>query len=85
MCSRADAVLLCGRYPVVIWIVIGYTLAFTEGNPFFGGLRQGDAAGHCSETLARPRRPFPNSCFVMFQLTFAIITPSSSSAALRTG
>jgi len=36
-CARgADAVLFAAGILSVIWIVIGYTLAFTEGNPFFG-------------------------------------------------
>ena len=59
----------------VIWIVIGYTLAFTEGNPFFGGLSKVMLQGIAPETLAPAAQTIPEFVFVMFQLTFAIITP----------
>jgi Amt family ammonium transporter len=59
----------------VIWIVIGYTLAFTEGNPFFGGLTKIMLAGIEPSTPAPLAPTIPEFVFVMFQLTFAIITP----------
>ncbi|TDN16551.1 ammonia channel protein, partial [Lactobacillus crispatus] len=59
----------------VIWIAIGYTLAFTEGNPFFGGLGTVMLQGIAPETLAPAAQTIPEFVFVMFQLTFAIITP----------
>ncbi len=55
----------------VLWVVIGYSLAFTKGNPFIGGLSQvmlmGDGTGTLSGTI-------PETVFSMFQCTFAIIT-----------
>ncbi|MGY3609133.1 MULTISPECIES: ammonium transporter [unclassified Bradyrhizobium] len=59
----------------VIWIVIGYTLAFTEGNPFFGGMSKFMLQGIAPDTLAPAAQTIPEFVFVMFQLTFAIITP----------
>ncbi len=59
----------------VLWILIGYTLAFTEGNPFFGGLSKVMLQGIAPDTLAPAAQTIPEFVFVMFQLTFAIITP----------
>jgi len=59
----------------VIWIAIGYTLAFTEGNPFFGGFTKVMLAGIEPGTPGPLTPTIPEFVFVMFQLTFAIITP----------
>jgi Amt family ammonium transporter len=57
----------------ILWVVVGYSLAFTEGNPIIGGfsriLMSGIELGTLSGTI-------PESVFVMFQATFAIITPA---------
>lgn len=66
----------------VIWIVIGYSLAFTPGSPFLGGfdriMLHGMAflkdAGKISVSHIAPT--IPESVFVMFQMAFAIITPA---------
>ncbi|MCZ7593756.1 MAG: ammonium transporter [Hyphomicrobium sp.] len=59
----------------VIWIAVGYTLAFTEGNPFFGGFTKVMLAGIEPGTPGPLTPTIPEFVFVMFQLTFAIITP----------
>jgi Amt family ammonium transporter len=59
----------------VIWIAVGYTLAFTEGNPFFGGFTKVMLAGIAPDTPAPASPTIPEFVFVMFQLTFGIITP----------
>ncbi|HLO76302.1 MAG TPA: ammonium transporter, partial [Magnetospirillum sp.] len=56
----------------VLWIVVGYSLAFTEGNAFFGGFSKVMLAGILPDTLSGT---IPEFVFVMFQGTFAIITP----------
>jgi Amt family ammonium transporter len=56
----------------VIWIVIGYTLAFTEGNPFFGGLTKLMLAGIEPSTPAPAAATIPE--FVRCSATFAIIS-----------
>jgi len=58
----------------VIWIVVGYSLAFTEGNAFFGGFSRVMLSGITPDTLAPAASTIPETVFVMFQLTFAIIT-----------
>ena len=57
----------------IIWVVIGYSLAFTEGNAIIGGLSRVMMAGIEIGTLSGT---IPETVFVMFQATFAIITPA---------
>jgi Amt family ammonium transporter len=57
----------------VLWMVIGYSWAFTEGTPYIGGnsrfFLMGMGIGALNGTI-------PESVFMTFQMTFAIITPA---------
>ncbi|MCB1784550.1 MAG: ammonium transporter [Alphaproteobacteria bacterium] len=55
----------------VVWPVIGYSLAFTEGNDFVGGLSKFMLAGVKPDSLTGT---IPESVFIVFQMTFAVIT-----------
>jgi Amt family ammonium transporter len=57
----------------VIWLVIGYSLAFDTGNDVIGGLSKVFMAGVTEDSVSNG---IPESVFAMFQLTFAIITPA---------
>lgn len=57
----------------LIWFAYGYSLAFTEGNDFIGGLSRVFLAGMSEASMSGS---IPESVFVMFQMTFAIITPA---------
>lgn len=57
----------------VLWIVVGYTLAFGEGNSIVGDLSKLGLAGIGSDTLSGT---IPEYVFVAFQGMFAIITPA---------
>ncbi len=57
----------------VLWLIIGYSIAFSEGTPYFGGLSNAFLAGVQESTMSGD---IPESVFAMFQLTFAIITPA---------
>ncbi len=57
----------------VIWLVIGYSLAFDTGNDVIGGLNKVFTAGVTEDSVSNG---LPESVFSMFQLTFAIITPA---------
>ena len=57
----------------IVWMVVGYSLAFTEGGPFYGGFSRVLLAGMGSDALSGT---IPESVFMTFQLTFAIITPA---------
>jgi ammonium transporter, Amt family len=54
------------------WIVIGYSLAFSEGNAFVGGFEYAFLNGVGMEANGT----IPHLVFVMFQGMFAIITPA---------
>jgi Amt family ammonium transporter len=60
----------------VIWVVYGYSLAFGDGgsmNAWIGGLDNAFLANVTRDSLSGT---LPESAFVMFQMTFAIITPA---------
>ena len=55
----------------ILWLIAGYSLAFSEGNMYIGGLSNFLMGGIQEGTMAGD---IPDSVFAMFQLTFAIIT-----------
>ena len=57
----------------VVWILVGYSLAFGEGNAFVGDLSKALLNGVRPESLSGT---IPEYVFVMFQGMFAIITPA---------
>ncbi len=60
----------------VLWMAIGYSLAFTEGNDYFGGLGRFFLAGMDLGGSHGLAPSIPESVFMTFQMTFAIITPA---------
>jgi Amt family ammonium transporter len=63
----------------LLWVVCGYSLAFTSGSPFVGGLSKAFLAGVNSGTFAATFSNnvyLPELVFVVFQMTFAAITPA---------
>ena len=62
----------------VLWVVYGYSVAFTTGNEFFGSLDKLFLKGVDSTTLAATFSKgvyIPEYVYVVFQGTFAAITP----------
>ncbi|MDU9391064.1 ammonium transporter [Pseudomonas sp. zfem002] len=66
----------------VLWVIYGYSLAFdttgmeqgvTNFNSFVGGLSKAFLAGVTPASLTAA---FPEAVFIVFQMTFAIITPA---------
>ena len=57
----------------VIWVVYGYSLAFRGDGAFVGDLSAAFLSGIGRDTLSGT---IPETVFVMFQMTFAIITPA---------
>lgn len=55
----------------IIWPVIGYSLVFTDGAGFVGGLSKFMLDGVTPQSASGT---IPESVFIMFQMTFAIIT-----------
>ena len=63
----------------VLWAVIGYSLAFTNGgdnNAFIGGMDRIMLTGMGNEVAHSLAASIPESVFMTFQMTFAIITPA---------
>ncbi|MER9578492.1 ammonium transporter [Mesorhizobium sp. M0189] len=64
---------------MIVWVFYGYSLAFTPGNAFVGGLSKMFLAGvdvtTVSETFTKGVA-IPELVFVLFQMTFACITPA---------
>ena len=57
----------------IIWVVYGYSLSFRGDGAFIGDLSAAFLSGIGRETLSGS---IPETVFVMFQMTFAIITPA---------
>ena len=57
----------------VLWLVGAYSLAFDEGNTIIGGLGKAMMFDVGRDSLSGD---IPESVFFMFQMTFAIITPT---------
>jgi Amt family ammonium transporter len=55
------------------WVVVGYSIAFGDGNAWWGGLGKSFLAGIDVKTV---KGSIPETVFAMYQLTFAIITPA---------
>ncbi len=60
----------------VLWMVLGYSLAFTEGNPFVGGWSRVLLNGMTVDSINDLAKTIPESVYMTFQMTFAIITPA---------
>lgn len=70
----------------VLWMVAGYSLAFTNGTPYFGDLSKVMLKGFengfdkpftlGAGTDNSTANTIPESVYMMFQMTFAIITPA---------
>jgi Amt family ammonium transporter len=57
----------------LIWLGVGYSMAFSEGSQWVGGLQKAFLSGVEKNSLSGD---IPETVFFMFQMTFAIITPA---------
>tara|TARA_R110001583_G_scaffold6886_1_gene34533 strand:+ start:2659 stop:3963 length:1305 start_codon:yes stop_codon:yes gene_type:complete len=57
----------------LLWVIAGYSLAFSEGGAFIGDLSKAFLAGVGESSVSGD---IPETVFIMFQMTFAIITPA---------
>jgi ammonium transporter, Amt family len=63
----------------LVWVCWGYSLAFTGGSPYIGGLSKAFLKGVDASTFAATFSNgvyIPEYVFVIFQMTFACITPA---------
>jgi Amt family ammonium transporter len=57
----------------ILWLVAGYSIAFGDGNSFWGGLGKAFLNGVDADSLSGT---LPEVLFFAFQMTFAVITPA---------
>jgi ammonium transporter, Amt family len=60
----------------LLWALYGYSIAFSEGTPFFGGFGYALLEGVGAAPNADYAATIPQQSFMLFQLMFAIITPA---------
>ena len=60
----------------VLWMVLGYSLAFTQGSAVIGGTSRLFMSGLALDSVHDLAKTIPESVYMSFQLTFAIITPA---------
>ena len=60
----------------VLWMIVSYSLAFTEGSAFIGGLSRLLLQGMTIDSINDLAKTIPESVYMCFQMTFAIITPA---------
>ncbi|MDB5446404.1 MAG: ammonia channel protein [Phenylobacterium sp.] len=69
----------------VLWMVIGYSIAFTDGgsmNNWLGGFKYAMLAPMGLNATSALAPTIPESVYMFFQMTFAIITPALIAGAL---
>ncbi len=72
-------VTICFCMISILWVLYGYSLAFTNGNGFIGGFSKAFLSGVSISTMAATfskETYIPELAYVIFQLTFAAITPA---------
>ena len=72
-------VFICFCMVSLLWFAYGYSVAFTNGNAFFGGFSKAFLQGVDITTMAATfskETYLPELVYVVFQLTFAAITPA---------
>ena len=58
----------------ILWALIGYTLAFSGDGPFIGTLDRIFLDGMSLDAISPLAKTIPESLFMIYQMTFAIIT-----------
>ena len=60
----------------VLWMIVGYSLAFTSGSGFIGGLSRFFLSGMGLDSANSLAPTIPETTYMTFQMTFDIITPA---------
>jgi ammonium transporter, Amt family len=79
MLSLLMQVFMIVSVAALVWVTYGYSLAFTSGNEFIGGFSKVFLSGVTTTTFAATFSNnvyIPEYAFVVFQMTFACITPA---------
>jgi ammonium transporter, Amt family len=67
----------------IMWVLFGYSIAFSPGNSFFGGLSW-LGLNHVSATTPYPdySATVPHQAYMIYQCMFAVITPALITGAI---
>ena len=79
MLSVLMQVLMIVCVAALVWVSWGYSMAFTGGSPYVGGFSKAFLMGVDATTLAATFSNgvyIPEYAFIVFQMTFACITPA---------
>ena len=68
--------LICVGIVTLLWVFVGYSLVFSEGNSVIGGLEFAFLRGGGTDANPDYSTTLPQMSFMIFQLMFAIITPA---------
>jgi Amt family ammonium transporter len=66
----------------ILWVVVGYSIAFTGSGKFIGDFKYVMLAPMGLNAVSSLAPTIPESVYMMFQMTFAIITPALIAGAL---
>ncbi len=58
----------------ILWVAFGYSLAFVGDGPWIGSLDRAFLAGITLDSVHSAAKTIPESLFMLYQMTFAIIT-----------
>lgn len=79
MLSILAQVFYCVCIAILMWVLFGYSLAFTGGSDFIGGFGKAFLAGVTPDSQAvtfTAGAPISEYAYISFQMTFAAITPA---------
>ncbi|GAA4026369.1 ammonium transporter [Sphingomonas rosea] len=79
MLSVLMQVLTIVSIAALVWVGWGYSLSFTGGSPYIGGLSKAFLSGVTTSSLAATFSNgvyIPEFAYIVFQMTFACITPA---------
>lgn len=66
----------------VLWVLVGYSIAFAPGSPYLGGFNWLGLTGVGKDPNAAQAASIPHLAFMAFQMMFAVITPALISGAI---
>src|ERR1700722_55874 len=58
----------------ILWVAFGYSLVFVGDGPWIGTLDRGFLAGVTMDSVNPAAKTIPESLFMLYQMTFAVIT-----------
>jgi Amt family ammonium transporter len=73
---------VCVSVISLLWALAGYSLVFSGDAPVLGNLQRAFLHGIGMETVSPLAKTIPESLFMIYQMTFAIITVAHNSGSI---